>query len=305
MSPPISKDWWLAAALSAASVPAAVGQVAPAPVGASRATGVVTTSVPGAPSRSAPLTFDGTREERITTDGSPKHVLLADQSALTIGPNSTVVLKRFQYDNEAKSGNLVVELTRGLLRVVGGQISKRNATLVATPTATVGIRGGISIVSVSEKGTDAAFLFGDSMEVRPTAGRAGAQSDIQEGGPARVAVVLEGAEGVETAQSSNPQPVVVTRAGFGVSIGPGGQTTRNQLSSTLLAGLLGSFNNPNPTPPSTTPPSTGGGGGGGGGSGGGGGGGNVNIPSVIVADGGNVPTGGGVTPQTIRDVVGS
>jgi len=93
-------------------------------------------------------------------------MLFADQSALTIGPNSEVVLDEFVYDPNTKTGKVVLSATKGLFRLVGGRISKNTPVTLKTPTATIGIRGGIAFVAVQPTGeTSATFLFGDSMSV--------------------------------------------------------------------------------------------------------------------------------------------
>ena len=106
-------------------------------------------------------------DERVTTTASGSaQMLFLDESALTIGPNSDVVLDRFVYDPETKTGELVLAATKGVFRLVGGKISKQTPVVLETPTATIGIRGGISIINVGENvGTEATFLFGDGMTV--------------------------------------------------------------------------------------------------------------------------------------------
>lgn len=159
MSPPPSKDWWLAAALTGAALPAAFAQQPARPDG-------VITTVPGAGapqpgSRHAPLVVTQANGQRFVTDDKTSvHVLFPDQSAMTIGPNSEVVLQQYQYDAQTKDGRFVVQMTKGIMRMVGGFISKGRAANVITPTATVGIRGGITVVRADPNQTLAAYLFG-------------------------------------------------------------------------------------------------------------------------------------------------
>ena len=98
-------------------------------------------------------------------------MLFADQSALTIGLNSEVVLDEFVYDPNTKTGKIALSATKGLFRLVGGRISKNTPVTLKTPTATIGIRGGIAFVGVQSTGeTNATFLFGDSMSVSNESG---------------------------------------------------------------------------------------------------------------------------------------
>lgn len=110
--------------------------------------------------------------EVIRTSGKGQaQMLFADQSALTIGPNSEVVLDEFVYDPNTKTGTIALSATKGLFRLVGGRISKTTPVTLKTPTATIGIRGGIAFVGVQPTGaTNATFLFGDSMSVTNEAG---------------------------------------------------------------------------------------------------------------------------------------
>ena len=75
------------------------------------------------------------QENVITTENGQAQMLFLDESALTIGPNSEVVLDEFVYDPNTKTGKLVLTATKGLFRLVGGRISKTN------PVASVRLRG--------------------------------------------------------------------------------------------------------------------------------------------------------------------
>ena len=77
------------------------------------------------------------------------HLIFDDGSALTIGPNSSVVLDEFVYDPEAQSGRLVVSVGKGLMRFVGGKISKKTPVLFKTPSSVIGIRGGIALIEAN------------------------------------------------------------------------------------------------------------------------------------------------------------
>ncbi len=103
--------------------------------------------------------------ERVQTDtGGKAQLLFFDGSALTIGPNSDVVLDTFVYDPEAKTGELVFSAAKGVFRVVGGKISKKRPITLKTPNAVIGIRGGIASITVGDEVT-ATFLFGESLQV--------------------------------------------------------------------------------------------------------------------------------------------
>lgn len=191
MTPPISKDWWAAAAAVAGTVPVAMGQVPPAPPPTGRQqAGIVTTAAPQAPSgiQVAPLFVDVASNQRVVNNTqAPMHILFSDQSALTLAPGAEVMIAQYRWDQAERRGNLAVNLFKGVLRVVGGQISKINPTQVRTATATVGIRGGISVVEFKDGGeTNAKFLFGEDLTftldsgTRPTGGSSDAGPSVEE-----------------------------------------------------------------------------------------------------------------------------
>ncbi len=105
-------------------------------------------------------------ERVITTKDGRAQLLFLDHSALTVGPNSNLVLDKFVYDPDAGIGELVFSATKGIFRLVGGRISKKTPVTIKTPSGTIGIRGGIAIVSIEEGGpVEAIFLFGKDMTV--------------------------------------------------------------------------------------------------------------------------------------------
>ena len=60
-----------------------------------------------------------------------------------------MVIDQFVYDPNAGTGKLAASLGRGVFRFVGGKLSKQdNAVTMRTPTATIGIRGGVMLVRV-------------------------------------------------------------------------------------------------------------------------------------------------------------
>lgn len=261
MSPPISKEWWVAAALTGAAATPAFGQQQLASIDRKQI-GVVTSMVPGAagqPGRmqSAPLVSDGTRDQRIVNDTDrPMHVMFADQSAMTIGPKSAVTLKDFNYNADTKSGNIAVELTKGVLRMVGGLITKKNPAVITTQTATIGIRGGIGIISAEDTDTTAAFLYGDAMEVTPLR-----RQQPRAEGQATLASLGEPlpdsafGDGAGQGAPGGP-PVVITVPGTGVNIGFTGALTTFRVDTNLLTRLtvaLGAVLKPAPAAPGAPP----------------------------------------------------
>jgi hypothetical protein len=50
-------------------------------------------------------------------------------------------IDKLVYDPNTKTGELAISMVSGLLRVVGGRISKAGAIKLSTPLAVIGIRG--------------------------------------------------------------------------------------------------------------------------------------------------------------------
>src|SRR5215472_12105786 len=123
---------------------------------------------PRAPTRRIELGQDIIHEERVVTgtDGQTQ-ILFLDQSALTIGPNSDMTIDNFVYDPHANTGQLAMSATRGVMRFVGGKVSKlENAVTMRTPSATIGIRGGVFLLRLLPNGQFlVVFLYGKSLIV--------------------------------------------------------------------------------------------------------------------------------------------
>src|SRR5262249_38556524 len=92
--------------------------------------------------------------ERIATgEGGQTQVLFLDESTMSVGPNSDMVIDEFVYDPRAGTGKLAANLTRGVFCFVGGKLSKQDhAVTMQTPSATIGIRGGLILVNLSPAG---------------------------------------------------------------------------------------------------------------------------------------------------------
>jgi hypothetical protein len=129
-------------------------------------------------SRELLVAHDAMRNERIETiDKGPVQLLFADQSSLSIAPDSDVVINEFLYDPQTQSGTLTATMTTGLLRYVGGEISRKRDVVFYTPTAAVSVRGGIILIKAEgdtrlDRGgggkTEVFFLSGDRMCVTAT-----------------------------------------------------------------------------------------------------------------------------------------
>jgi hypothetical protein len=110
--------------------------------------------------------IDVVADELITTRADDRaHLIFMDGTSLTVSPNAQLKIDRFVYDPASQTGDISITATRGVFRLVGGKISKSNAITVQTPSATLGLRGGIGIFAVDQAQTTAQLLFGKSLVV--------------------------------------------------------------------------------------------------------------------------------------------
>ena len=118
-------------------------------------------------------------EERIETNrNGSTQVLFLDGTTLSIGQNSRVTLDAFVYDPDDRTGALALSILEGIVRFIGGRISKLNPVKIRTPRAEIGIRGGIAIIEATAGESTVSFLFGDELTVTPldTQGRTGGET---------------------------------------------------------------------------------------------------------------------------------
>jgi hypothetical protein len=82
-------------------------------------------------------------KERVhTTPAGTAQLLFTDKSSMSIAPNTDIVIDEYVYDPNANKGHMLVSLTKGALRYVGGQLSHQGEATITTSAANIGIRGG-------------------------------------------------------------------------------------------------------------------------------------------------------------------
>jgi FecR-like protein len=138
--------------------------------------------------------------EVVTTKADDRaHIVFLDGTALTVAPNARLTIDRFVYDPDKKLGDLAVTVSTGVFRLVGGKISKQGTISIKTPSATIGLRGGIGLFVVNASETRAHFLFGISMAVTSSgrteiATRPGSLIFVKQGGvPSAPSILSAGA----------------------------------------------------------------------------------------------------------------
>ncbi len=223
--------------------------------------------------------IDVQANEVVTTQANDRaHLVFLDGTSLTIGPNAQVTIDKFVYDPTTKAGDLAISTTQGVFRLVGGKISKTNAIVIKTPSSTIGIRGGITIFSVTRLRTIANFIFGNSMTVNgtgrtETVTRPGSQVSINLGSPpsppsllppgglsAEIAQLETGKSGGGTGSNvdqaaQNTGPSSGPPANNPPNTGNTPNTNNNPITQATGNGNPASTPNTQPTPtPTPTPP---------------------------------------------------
>src|ERR1044071_3505768 len=104
---------------------------------------------PGAAARPVVIGQEVVFNERINTAAvGQTQLLFLDESSMSIGPNSDLTIDQFVYDPRTGSGKLAMTTTRGVLRFVGGKLSKQDdAVTMRTSSATLAVRGGAFLVN--------------------------------------------------------------------------------------------------------------------------------------------------------------
>ena len=171
--PPISRDLWFAAALSTAALPNAMAQ--PAQPNQTVQAGLITAITAGAsfaaPGQALQIGSGVQAGQRLQTNAEGQlYLIFPDQSALTLGPNSELLIETLDYDPNTRQGRIALSLSSGSVRVIGGYISKNNPTVVKTHQGTVEISGGISTVTSTPSTTTGTFLFGQQMRMSDNTG---------------------------------------------------------------------------------------------------------------------------------------
>lgn len=193
----------------------AEAQNAEAKIGAVGAVNTAATGqVPGNASQTLFVGADVFQNQTVRTDTSGlAEIMFADQSTITVGHGSEVVLDNFVYDPKNEVGHIAVGLGQGTMRFIGGRISKTTPVQIKAPTATLTIRGGVGLFSfpTNQPGL-VVFVYG-------------------------IELTATGSDGVTQ---------VIRRPGFAVEIDRNGHVSAPfRIGDEQLAALLSQLDNPN------------------------------------------------------------
>lgn len=73
---------------------------------------------------------------------SASEIRLLDETRISVGPETKLVLDKFVYDPNPGKGKLVLNVTEGVFRFISGTMPSE-AYSIRTPTATIGVRGTV------------------------------------------------------------------------------------------------------------------------------------------------------------------
>lgn len=276
---PTPRALWISSMVTAAALSLALPAAAQR-VGISSAVNPATTAAPpGAAARQLVIGQNIVYNEHIDT--GPKgqtQILFIDESALSIGPNSGMTIDKFVYDPKTGTGTQALSATRGIFRYVGGKLSKLTTPVtIRTPSASIGIRGGVFLLDLTVDGhLYVVFLYGDGLTVTGLTGItetitrpgfavsvAGPGAAPSAPGPAPKALIdsfLAALDGRAGGNGGNPQPPTdTTVANSGISSTISGninvsiqQANQAQPQPQILTQTAGQ----NPQPNTYTNPST-------------------------------------------------
>ena len=90
------------------------------------------------------------KDRIIVPAGGSAGITLRDDTRISMGPRSTLVINGFSFDAKTQEGNVDTSILLGAMRYVTGLVGRRSpaSVRVATSTATIGIRGTDFIVEV-------------------------------------------------------------------------------------------------------------------------------------------------------------
>lgn len=91
-------------------------------------------------------------EIRTGPDGSVG-ITFADNSLVSLGPNSRYTIERFDFNSTTHAGQFEAKLARGSLAMISGKLAKHapDAVRVRTPSIILGVRGTEFLVEVPER----------------------------------------------------------------------------------------------------------------------------------------------------------
>ena len=204
---------------------------------------------PGQTRRTLSIQTDVFSSERLETQKAAwAQIRFRDDTDFRVGGSSVVVLDKFVYDPQKKTGELVLNVGQGMFRFVTGTMNK-DGYKIQTPSAVIGVRGTDLLLEVTPAGDTRVAVISGQVVITPL--RAGqltvidpnSQGKVDNGGAdVKVDVVPDNASG-----SSEKMTAWFDGGG---SLGNGGGGPPNGLSGAAQLRTMQT----SPVPPMITPP---------------------------------------------------
>ncbi|MGZ0188451.1 MAG: FecR family protein [Alphaproteobacteria bacterium] len=102
-------------------------------------------------------------------------VRFVDETKLIVGPSSKVKIDKFVIDPNRASGEVTLNVSKGLMRFVSGRLAS-SSYKIKTPTATMGVRGTDFIVSDNESGETTVSVTDGTVDVAADGGESASVS---------------------------------------------------------------------------------------------------------------------------------
>ena len=184
---------------------------------------------PISPARDLETGVDVFFNEKISTDEAGRaQLLFRDGTSLTVGASSEMTIDEYVYDPATGTGDMVVSISKGVFRLVGGKISKNQPIVFNSPSATVSVRGGIAYVKESSAGLEAGLLYGTQLSV--TSAASGLTASTSQTG--RAFSVSSGQMTAPTAQKISPEALAQDIASLEKSAEPPAPNAADEQSGT-------------------------------------------------------------------------
>jgi hypothetical protein len=91
---------------------------------------------------------------------SASELKFTDETRVSVGPNSTIVLDEFVYDPDPGEGTFALQVTEGVFRFFSGNMASSNYK-IESPTVTVGVRGTVLVMVTRRDGAVAVIMESD------------------------------------------------------------------------------------------------------------------------------------------------
>ncbi|MBT3370443.1 MAG: hypothetical protein HOA08_08235 [Rhodospirillaceae bacterium] len=134
------------------------------------------------------VTQDNVFSNEVVNTGanSAARFIFRDKTMLSVGANSSVTLDNFVFDADSAKSQVALSMSKGVMRFVTGNLSKDRYT-IRTPTALIGIRGTILVITVALNGATSISVVEGAVSVTAagttTSVGSGFSTSVSPGGP--------------------------------------------------------------------------------------------------------------------------